>query len=67
MTQKAKDSKVILKWYYIHSIHFLDKEDNSASVDNKKNSKDSKKKMLQQKTKTLIKNQQIFCKADYQH
>ena len=44
MTQKAKDSDVILKWYYIHLIHFLDEEDGSASVDNEKNSKNSKKK-----------------------
>ena len=44
MTQKTKDSDVTLKWYYIHLIYFSDEEDDSASVDNEKNSKDSKKK-----------------------
>ena len=46
MTQKAKDSDVILKWYYIYLIHFSDEENNSASIDNEKNLKDSKKQML---------------------
>ena len=44
MIQKAKDSNAILKWYYIHLIHFSDEEDDSASVDNGENSKNSKKK-----------------------
>ena len=44
MTQKAKDSDVILKWYYIHLIYFLNEEDDNASAGNEKNSKDSKKK-----------------------
>ena len=46
MTQKTKDSDVILKWYYIHLIHFSNEEDDSASADNEKNSKDSKKKSV---------------------
>ena len=33
----------------------------------KKTQKIRKRKMLQQKTKTLIKNQQVLCQADYQH
>ena len=46
MTQKAKDPDVILKWYYIYLIHFSDEEDDSASVDNKENSKNSEKKNM---------------------
>ena len=65
--QKAKDSNVILKWYYIHLIHFLNEEDGSASADNEKNLKNSEKKALQQKTKILVKNQQVLRKADCQH
>ena len=44
MTQKVKDSNVILKGYYIHLIHFSDEKDDSASVGNEENSKDSEKK-----------------------
>ena len=44
ITQKAKDSNAILKWYYIHLIHFLNEKDGSASVGNEENSKNSKKK-----------------------
>ena len=44
MRQKTKDSNEILKWYYIHLIHFLNEEDGSASVDNEKSSKNSEKK-----------------------
>ena len=42
MIQKARDSNVIFKWYYIHSIYFSDEKDDSASVRNEENSKDSK-------------------------
>ena len=34
---------MILKWYYIHLIYFLNEENDSASADNKKNSKNSEK------------------------
>ena len=44
MIQKAKDSNVILKWYYTYLIYFSDKEDGSASADNEENSKNSEKK-----------------------
>ena len=46
MTQKTKDSNKILKWYYIYLIHFLNKKDDSTSVDNEKNSKNSKKDII---------------------
>ena len=49
MIQKTKDSNVILKWYYIHLIHFSDEKDGSASVCNEENSKNSKKKCYNRK------------------
>ena len=49
MTQKAKDSNAILKWYYIHLIHFSDEKDGSASVDNKKTQKIRKKRRYNRK------------------
>ena len=67
MIQKAKDLNVILKWYYIHLIYFSDEEDDSTSVNNKKTQKIRKKKTLQQESKFLIKNQQVLCRASYQH
>ena len=67
MTQKAKDSNVILKWYYIHLVHFSDEEDGSASVENEKIQKIRKRKTLQQESKILVKNQQVFCRANCQH
>ena len=46
MVQKAKDSNMILKWYYIYLIYFSDEENGSTFVDNKKNSKKSKNKSV---------------------
>ena len=44
MIQKAKDSNVILKWYYTYLVHSLNKKDGSASADNEENLKNSEKK-----------------------
>ena len=44
MTQKTKDPNAVLKWYYTHLIYFSDEEDDSASVDNEVNLKNSEKK-----------------------
>ena len=65
--QKTKDSNAILKQYYIHLIHFLNVENDSASVDNEENSKNSEKKILSSWKKILIRRQQTFYKADYHH